>query len=175
MMTSRTGCALVAALAAAVIAPVGLAKPPTKAGLRAYVASIAPEIQAYRKLHKRADRLFSEPPQANVDPWVYAVIALADRVDDLGWRWGQMKAPGLRIRHRDMANAFALEARAFRVVALGFFTRHPEEIEAAQERAKPLLHRAAALQKRWAAALWGALVRAGIRIPAWLDGMAHGP
>jgi len=164
------------ALAALVLsAPAGaIAQPSARHPVLArYFSKIDGEIRSYQGLLKQFDRLFSDAPQVNVDPLVEELYRLADRFEDLTRRWSDIPAThGLRVRHRGMERAFELFAEAIRIHAAAVFTRHPEEIVAALARIEPRLRSAAYLQKRWAAALRGALIRADVRIPKWLDGMA---
>ena len=164
------------ALAAMVlIAPAGaIAEPSARhPALERYFTKIDAEIRSYRGLLKQFDRRFSEQPQVNVDPFVETLYRLADRFEDLTSRWSDIAPPrGLRVRHRGMGHAFELFAEAIRIHAAAVFTRHPEEIVAALARIEPRIRSAAYLQKRWAAALQGALIRADMRVPKWLHGMA---
>jgi hypothetical protein len=73
-----------------------------------------------------------------------------------------------------MSRVFELFAEAIRIQAAALFTRHPEEVLAAQGRIEPFFRSAAYLQQRWARALRGALIRADMNVPPWLQGMAKG-
>jgi len=143
---------------------------PRQADLQRYLVKIGPEIRSYRSIAERIDDLFAQPPMANVDPFVEKLYRVADRLVRLAGRWNAIGAPkGLRVRHRGMGRVFELQAEASRITAAAFFTRHPDEIAAAAERIAPLFNSAAYLQKRWAAALLGALVRAQMKVPKWLN------
>ena len=164
------------ALAALVLsAPAGaIAQPSARHPvLERYFTKVDAEVRSYRALLKEFDRLFREQPQVNVDPFVETLYRLADRFEDLTSRWSDISAPrGLRVRHRGMGHAFELFSEGIRIHAAAVFTRHAEEIVAALARIEPRLRSAAYLQEHWAAALWGALIRAETRVPKWLHGMA---
>ena len=157
-------------LLAAFVAPAADAIPTP---LSIYMTRIVPQIDSYRTIAKTFGKLLDEPPVTNVDPLVEKLNRIADRFDRLKARWLAIKAPkGLGMRHRGMGRAFALVADAIRIHAAALFTRHPEEISAAAPKVNARLRSAAYLQKRWAAALQGALVRAHLKVPTWLHGMA---
>lgn len=160
-------------LLAALAAPAAHASPQP---LRDYMLRIGPAIDSYRAISVSLDRLLSEPPVTNVDPLVDKLYRIADRFDRLGARWVVIGAPkGLKVRHRAMGRAFDILARGWRVYAAGLFTRHLEDLQAASEQLRAMLGSASYLQHRWAAALQGALIRAGLRVPKWLHGMASSP
>ena len=158
-------------------APAGtLAKSPTAlTPLKRYLVRAEPRIDVYRGLLRRLERLLSEEPRVNVDPLVEKLRRLADRFEDSEVRWQAVNAPrGLRIRHRGMGRVFVLFADAIRIYADAVYTRHPDEIAAARPKVASRLASATYLQKRWARALRGALVRAQLRVPVWLNQMAKG-
>jgi len=112
----------------------------------------------------------------NVDPKVEKLYQLADRFDAIAARWEGLQAPtGLKLRHRGMGRALQLQAQGWRIYAAGLFTRHDEALHAALVKLGAMLRSAAYLQKRWAAALRGAFIRAQLRVPNWLDQMASSP
>ena len=134
---------------------------------------VAPQIDSYRALLRGIDKLLSEPPVTNVDPVVEKLRAIADRFDRLDARWLGISAPrGLVVRHRGMGRVFEIDAEAWRMYAAALFTRHLDEIQAATATLATMLRSAAYLQHRWEAALRGALMRADMRIPKWLEGLA---
>ena len=141
-----------------------------------YVAAVTPRIVEYAAVVKRLDGILSETPMVNVDPKVDKLRAVASRFDQLAARWGPIQAPkGMKLRHRGMGRVFELHAQGWRTYADGLFTRHPEELHDAIVKLGAMLRSAAYLQKRWAAALQGALIRAGVTVPRWLRGMASEP
>jgi hypothetical protein len=141
--------------------------------LPTYLTRIEVQVGAYRAILRSLDKVLREPPVTNVDPMVDELNAIAERLDRVGARWAGIRAPqNLVARHRDMRRALGLQAQAWRLYAAALFTRHRDEIEAASERVDALIRSAAYLQKRWAAALQGALIRAELRVPRWLRGMA---
>jgi hypothetical protein len=155
---------------AAVAVPAAYAKPHP---LRAYIDRVAPPIASYRALLLNVDTLLSEPPVTNVDPLVEKLRAIADRFDRLDARWLGISAPrGLVVRHRGMGRGFEIQAEAWRMYAAALFTRQLDEIQAATATLAAMLRSAAYLQHRWEAALRGALVRAGMRVPQWLEDLA---
>jgi hypothetical protein len=112
----------------------------------------------------------------NVDPKVEKLYQVADRFDAIAARWEALHAPtGLKLRHRGMGRALELQAQGWRIYAAGLFTRHDEELHAALVKLGAILRSAAYLQKRWAAALRGALIRAEFHVPKWLQQMASSP
>ena len=147
------------------------------APLKRYLVKIDGQIRAYRGLLRRLDALLSERPRVNVDPLVEKLNRLTDGFEDLEGRWQTIAAPRrLGVRHRGMGRVFVLFAEAYRIHAAAVFTRNPDEILSAAPRVHARLRSAAYLQQRWAAALRGALIRAGTKAPAWLHGMStHGP
>ncbi len=153
---------------------IALAQPrPHEAGLENYMTRIDPKIRSYRSVLQTLARILMGETGANVDPDVERLERLADRVWAIGSRWDRVCAPnGLRARHRGMGNVFRLEEEAVRMVAAALFTRHPEELVQAAHRSKALFRSAAYLQKRWAAAVRGALVRGEMRVPIWVEQMA---
>jgi hypothetical protein len=155
---------------------VALAAPAAHAArkpLPAYVTRTEAQIGSYRAILTSLDRVLRERPVTNVDPTVEKLNAIAGRFDRLDARWVAARAPkGLLLRHRGMGRAFRLQAQAWRLYAAALFTRHQDEIDAASVRLDALLRSAAYLQKRWAAALQGALIRAELRVSKWLHGMA---
>lgn len=158
------------ALLVALVAPVAYA---SQHPLPAYMARIRPQIDSYRRVSTTLGNLLSELPITNVDPLVEKLDRVADRFDRLAGRWLGIRAPkGLRLRHRGMGRAFVLIGDAIRIHAAALFTRHLDEMQAAAPKVEARLRSAAYLQKRWAAALQGALIRAGLRVPRWLHGMA---
>jgi hypothetical protein len=163
--------------AAALIAAAGAA---AKSGLpdpalHGYVAKVDGQIRSYGGLLRRFEQLYAEPPHVNVDPFVEDLYGLADRFERLSARWSDIRAPGgLRLRHHGMGRVFELFAEAIRLQAAAIFTRHPEEVLAAQGRIEPFFRSATYLQQRWAHALRGALIRADMNVPSWLHGMAKG-
>lgn len=166
------------AIALAVLALVAaagvVAKPPERhAALHHYLVEATSQIGVYRGLLRRLEKLLSDEPHVNVDPLVDDLYRLADRFDDLSFAWARIPVPrGLRLRHRGMGRVFVLFGEANRIHAAALYTRHPEEIAAAQPQAAARYKSAAYLQRRWAVALQGALIRADIRVPAWMHGMA---
>ena len=144
--------------------------------LQRYSASINAPIASYRTLLRRLDSILSERPMVNADPKVEKLFQVADRFDAIAGRWEALPAPtGLKLRHRGMGRALELQAQGWRMYAAGLFTRHDEELHAALVKLGAMLRSAAYLQKRWAAALRGALIRAELRVPNWLDQMASSP
>ena len=140
-----------------------------------YLADVTLRIKAYRGVLKRLDRILGETPIVNVDPKVAKLNEVADLLDALAARWSVIDAPtGLKVRHQGMGRAFELQAQGWRIYAAALFTRHLEEMQAATARLGARLRSAAYLQKRWAAALRGAVIRAGTRLPEWLRAMATG-
>jgi hypothetical protein len=143
--------------------------------LKGYVTKVDGQIRSYGRLLRRFEQLYAEPPHVDVDPFVENLYGLADRFENLTARWSVIHAPsGLRVRHRGMGQVFELFAEAFRLQAAAVFTRHLEEVLAAQGRIEPFFRSAAYLQQRWARALRGALIRADMNVPSWLHGMAKG-
>ena len=156
---------------------VAFANPPrTHRSLVRYVAHIDIQIRAYRGLLRRLDALGVEEGHENIDPVVEGYYQVADRFEDLNARWQALPAPrGLRVRHRGMGRVFELYADAERIHAAALFTRHADDLLAARPKVEARLRSAAYLQKRWAAALQGALIRSGLAVPKWLHGMATLP
>jgi hypothetical protein len=165
---------LLTALLGAVVEPAGQASPGRQhAGLERYLAKVAPAIRSYRLLGKRVEAAVSRPPISNVDPLVESLQGFANGFDRLAGRWSRIASPRvLEARHRDLGTAFALESQAFRLQADALSTRDPDLIVAQREHLGGLFRSAAYLQKRWAAALRGALRRARLPIRPWLRGMA---
>lgn len=144
--------------------------------LQRYSGSINVPIASYRTLLRRLDSVLSERPMVNVDPKVEKLYQVANRFDAIAARWEALQAPtGLKLRHRGMGRALQLQAQGWRIYAAGLFTRHDEALHAALVKLGAMLRSAAYLQKRWAAALRGALIRAELRVPNWLDQMASSP
>src|SRR5262245_13990649 len=159
-----------AALLVALAAPVAHA---ARKPLPVYVTRIEPQIGSYRAILTSLDNVLNERPVTNVDATVEELNMVAGRFERLVARWLPVRAPaGLILRHRGMGRSFGLQAHAWRLYASALFTRHQDEIDAASVRVGGLLRSAAYLQKRWAAALQGALIRAGLSVPRWLHGMA---
>ena len=137
-----------------------------------YLDHVSPRITAYRAVLKRLDDILSETPIVNVDPKVEKLNRIADSFEVLAARWHAIEPPkGLKVRHRGMGRVFELHAQGWRIYAAALFTRHLEEMQIATKRLGARLRSAAYLQKRWAAALRGALVRAGTPVPKWLHRM----
>jgi hypothetical protein len=157
--------------------PVARANPSSKyPDLQRYLTSISAPIASAFALHKRLDAILTQRPIVNVDPKVEKLYKVADDFDKLAVRWRPVPAPrGLRARHRGMGRTFELQAEGWRIYAAGLFTRHDEDLHAAIARLGARLRSAAYLQKRWAAALRGALIRAELRVPKWLREMASAP
>lgn len=164
----------VALASLAVMAPAGaIASPSAAHPVARYFAKVDVQVRSYRALLDRFERLSSEPPHVNVDPLVENLYRLADRFEDINARWDHITSPrGLRARHRGMGRVFTLFAEALRVHAAAVFTRHPDEILAAIPKVEARFKCASYLQYRWAAALQGALIRAGRPVPKWLRDMA---
>jgi hypothetical protein len=141
--------------------------------LQVYMARIGPRIDSYRAVSVALGKLLRERPVVNVDPFVERLNGIADRFARLGSRWRAITPPkGLTVRHRGMGRAFELQAQAWRIYAAAVFTRHQDELEAAGPKVNARLRSAAYLQRRWAAALRGGLIRADLSVPRWLRGMA---
>jgi hypothetical protein len=141
--------------------------------LQAYLVKIRPQIHVYRGLATRFEALLLQESVINVDPVVEKLYRVAELFDRVGARCEAIKAPaGIRLRHRGMTTVFSLFADAIRIHADALFTRHPDELAASTPKVKARLRSAAYLQKRWAAALQGALVRARLTVPKWLHQMA---
>ena len=163
---------MIVALGALVSLPTASA---TSAARHPYLLDVTPRIEGYRHVLKRLDSILSETPIVNVDRKVAKLNDVADQFDRLAVRWSRIGAPvGLKVRHRGIGRAFELQAEGWRIYAAALFTRHLEEIQAATERLGARLRSAAYLQKRWATALQGALIRAGTPLPKWLHAMATG-
>jgi len=146
---------------------------PGHPGLERYVAKVTPKIRTYRSLSLRAGTLLRQQPVVNVDPFVERLRDISDRFDRLRARWAMVTAPhGLKVRHRGMGRAFGLLSRALRIWADAVFTRQVDEQARALERVKEITRSVAYLQRRWAAALRGALRMAHLTVPAWLRAMA---
>lgn len=145
--------------------------------LRAYMSRIAPQIKTYKSIAKQADDVLSAEPSDDVQPFVDGLSEVSDRFDRLASRWNAIKAPpGLVVKHRGMGGAFRLQAQSFGVWAEAWEqygqTHDLTILSDANEHVAGFLHSAAYLQKRWAAALRGALTRASIPVPTWLEHMA---
>lgn len=158
---------------------VGVAAPETGAALRGdlrpYMVEIRPEIGSYKAVALRLSKLLTSQLLTNVDPLVDDLGRVALRFDGLRRTWLSVTSPrGLRLRHLGMARVFELFADATRIYAAAVSTRHPEEIQAAGPKLSARLRSAAYLQKRWAAALRGALIRANLPVPDWLVQMVDG-
>jgi hypothetical protein len=164
-----------AGIVLSVCSPAALSAPRSgHPGLERYVAKIEPKIRTYRSLSLRAGALLREQPVVNVDPFVERLRDISDRFDRLRARWSRVTAPhGLKVRHRGMGRAFALLSRALRIWADAVFTRQVDELAVALDRVKEITRSVAYLQRRWAAALRGALRRAQLSVPAWLRAMAR--
>ena len=170
---------LLASLAACVVAavpPIAHAASASNPLLHRYVVAVSPRIADYTAVVKRLDAILSERPMVDVDPEVEKLYAVASRFDDLAARWRPIASPrGLTARHSGMGRVLELQAQGWRTYADALFTRHPEERNAAIAKLGPMLRSAAYLQRRWAAALQGALIRAGLTVPRWLHRMASEP
>lgn len=168
---------LVVAVVALVAPTAALAKPsPGSVTVQRYMAQIEPKIRTYRLVAERADALFSVEPVGDVVPSVEGFRTLAADLEALAQRWGRLVVPrGLSSRHRGMRRVFLLESRAFAVWAEAWSLRGPTAITAADAQLHGLFETAAYLQRRWATALRGALLRAQLAVPTWLDGMASVP
>lgn len=159
---------------AAVAAPTGFAKPPSP--VKAYLVNVTPQIGVYHSIGARLDKILSELPMTNVDPKVEKLNKVCDSFEALALGWNKIEAPkGLKARHRGMGRVFEIQAQGWRIYAAALFTRHTDEIQAALSHLREMLRSAAYLQHRWSAALQGALIRAGIRVPGWLHSMATSP
>ena len=144
--------------------------------LQRYVGSINAPMASYRTLLRRLDSVLTERPMVNVDPKVEKLYEVADRFRGIAARWEALQAPtGLKLRHSGMGRALELQGQGWRIYAAGLFTRHDEELHVALVKLGAMLRSAAYLQKRWAAALRGALTRAELGVPNWLDQMASSP
>ncbi len=157
--------------------PAQAAAKPRHGGLQSYAAEVVTQIRAYRALGKRADAALTSEPTEDVGPFVEKLSAVAGAFDRLATRWNAIKAPpGFGLKHRGMGGAFRLQARAFAVWADAWCQYGGNHdlalLTAAQERATGLIRSAAYLQKRWAVAFRGALMRAYAPVPAWLENMA---
>lgn len=170
LLTSLAACALAGSA-------IAHAAPASKhAFLRHYVAAVSPRIAEYTAVVKRLDSILTERPMVDVDPKVEQIYRVASRFDELSVRWPSIAAPqGLKTRHSGMSRVFEIQARGWRIYADALFTRHPEELSSAIAKLGPMLRSAAYLQRRWAAALQGALIRAGLAVPRWLQHMASEP
>ena len=160
-----------------ILASPALAETGHHAGLRQYVRKVTPVIQAYRSVAKRAGNLLSEQPTEDVGPLVDGLARISSDFERLNARWNTIKAPpGLGLKHRGMGGAFPLQSRYFAAVAEAWqqFQQSGDVVllHDAIDKAGGLLHSAAHLQKRWAAALSGALIRAYVPVPRWLEQMA---
>jgi hypothetical protein len=141
--------------------------------LRVYMVKIRPQIRSYKVAAVRLGELLASVPITNVDPLVENLDRVAVRFDALRRRWLAVAPPaGLGLRHSGMARVFELLADATRIYAAAVFTRHLEEMQAAAPKVTARLRSAAYLQRRWAAALRGALIRAKLPVPRWLAQMA---
>ena len=141
------------------------------------MSKVVPQIRGYMAVAKRADDAFDLVPADDVSPLVEGLSDVAIRFDRLATKWSVIKAPpGLGLKHRGMGGAFRLQARAFAAWADGWRqfgdTNDVAVLTAANDHASGLLHSAAYLQKRWAAALSGALIRAYLPVPHWLEQMS---
>jgi hypothetical protein len=161
-------------LLAAVAVDAAGAKPAPR--LHAYLTKVSVEVRHYQVLEVQLGEVLAEPPMTNVDPVVDELNALANEFGRMGRRWYRIvPRHGLIVRHRRMGRAFELQQDAWSTYAAALYTRHVDEIDAASEHMQGLLRSAAYLQKRWAAALQGALIGAEITVPHWLHAMAAGP
>lgn len=165
--------AVTVAMLGATPAALAMPGPPRHPALKRYVAKVAPQIGIYRALAGRAGDLLSEQPRINVDPFVEELRRISTGFDRLRIRWRKIAAPrGLKVRHRGMGKAFMLLARALRTWADAVFTRQVDEMARALDRVTEMTRSAAYLQRRWAAALRGALRRARLRVPVWVRELA---
>jgi hypothetical protein len=165
------------AVVALCVAPGGTASPLSqRVHVHRYLVQTTAQVTAYRKLLGSLEGLLTQEPQVNVDPVVEQLTRLADRFEDLDARWETIEAPrGLRVRHRGMGRVFVLFAESIHIHADAIYTRHRDEILAAGPKVQARLRSAAYLQKRWAAALQGALIRNDLAVPTWLHRMATAP
>jgi hypothetical protein len=171
-------CLLAVVLLAVVPAPAS-AEPGHKV-LKHYVREVAPVIQSYRSVAGRAEEVLSTEPSEDLEPLVEGLSDVSVRFDRLAKRWQGIKAPpGLGLKHRGMGGAFHLQAQAFLLWANAWNQVAQggdlETLVGVNEHAAGLLHHASYLQRRWAAALSGALVRAYLPVPRWLEQMAMVP
>jgi hypothetical protein len=158
-------------LLAVLVPPAAMARP--HHSLHVYMNRVQPRIDEYVAIAVRLGKLLSARPVTNVDPLVERLYGVANRFEGLEGKWQALPAPkGLRLRHRGMGRVFALYAEAIRIHAAAIFTRHPDEIVAAAPKVEARFRSVAYLQRRWAAALRGALIRADLRVPRWLHRMA---
>lgn len=144
--------------------------------IKLYVWKVAPAIQSYRSVAGRAEDVLSTQPSEDLEPLVDGLSDVSTRFDRLAIRWKALKAPpGLGLKHRGMGGAFRLQAQAFSLWADAWNqVRQTQDLEilvAVNEHAAGLLHSASYLQRRWAAALSGALIRAYLPVPRWLRQM----
>jgi hypothetical protein len=166
---------IVTAAALALVPSAAAARSSSHPVLERYFARVSVQIHSYRTLFRGLDALLRRPPLTNVDPLVEKLNRYADRFDALRSPWASIAAPhGLRLRHEGMGRAFRLFRDALWIEAAALFTRHREELAAAQPKVLARLLTVGYLQRRWAGALRGALTRAEIRVPLWLGRLAQG-
>jgi hypothetical protein len=144
--------------------------------LRAYMAKVVPQIKSYMALARRASEVFDQDPE-EIGSFVAGLSTISVRFDRLALRWSAIKAPpGLGLRHRGMGGAFRLQARFFSATADAWTefdqSQDANALQARLDEERGLLRSAAYLQRRWARAFEGALIRAAIPVPRWLDRMA---
>ena len=164
---------VIGVLALAVTAPTTCAAAADGLALKRYVVQVKERVGTYQRLLRRAEALVAEEAHVNIDPVVEQLNTLADQFESLAATWKVTKAPsGLKVRHRGMGRVFILFADGYRIHAAALFTRQPDAILVARPKVEARLRSAAYLQQRWAAALQGALIRAGIPVPVWLAGMS---
>jgi hypothetical protein len=168
---------LLAIVALSILASPALADTSGNAGLRAYMRKVTRVIHTYRSVAKRGGKLLSQQPADDVGLLVDGLTRISSDFEGLNSRWNALKAPpGLGLKHRGVGGAFRLQAEAFALLAEAWeefgTTQDGSALAAGTQHAGGLFHSAAYLQKRWAIALTGALIRAGIPAPAWLTGMA---
>jgi len=169
--------ATLATLSVLTAAPVAQTMPLSKHyGLQRYFAASTAQIMSYKALASRLDSILSQRPMVNVDPKVEKLYKIAGGFEELAARWHRIAATkGLRTRHSGMGRVFEIEARGWRIYAAALFTRHLDELRAATIQLGSMLRSAAYLQRRWAGALQGALIRADLSVPRWLHTMATSP
>lgn len=145
--------------------------------LRSYMAKVNPQIKTYFALGKRATEVLSQDPSEDVGRLVDGLSDVSARFDRLAARWDTIKAPpGLGLKHRGMGGAFRLESRFFAAFADAWSqfaaSGDPAVLTDLTTRTDGMARSAVYLQRRWAGALEGALVRASLAVPRWLEQMA---
>lgn len=141
------------------------------------MAKVGVQIKVYIALGKRATDVLSQEPSEDVGPLVEGLSDISARFDRLAARWNTIKAPpGLGLRHRGMGGVFHLYARFFTAFADGWrqFAESGDRsvFTEIMARTDGMARSATYLQKRWAVALSGALIRASLPVPHWLDQMS---